>query len=103
MIFELLSFCRSMTENGSSARHQVGTCIEHCFVNHKVLLFPSEGSSNFCNVFVEVITYFYCILAERFERFKQRSFIIQEFSGIRNENGWNAECFSFTDVHNESG
>ena len=45
MIFQLLSFCRAMTKNGSAAKYQVRPCIEQSFINNKIFLFPTKGWS----------------------------------------------------------
>ncbi len=46
-----------MTENGPSTHYQVRTAIEHSFVDHEVLLLPSEGSGYFRYILVEVVAY----------------------------------------------
>ena len=56
MIFQLLTFCRRVTEYGSSAHHQVGTCIGQGFINYKIFLFPSQGGNYFGNILIKIIT-----------------------------------------------
>ena len=87
MVFQLLAFCRRVTEYCSSAHDQVGTGIGQGFVDYKIFLFPAQCADYLGNILIEIITNIHCGLIHSFQRLQQGRFIIQCFAGIGNKYG----------------
>ena len=85
MVFQLLVLGRVMSKYRTPGKHQVGTCIEQSFINHKIFLFPTKGGSNIAYILVKIITNINRSLIQCFQCFQQRSFIIERLARIGNE------------------
>ena len=92
VVIHLLALCRVMSHEGTAGKHQVWTCGIEAFVNEEILLFPSEVGNYFLHVRIEIVANVCSSHVYGVQSPEQRSLIVKSLTGIRDENGWDAEC-----------
>ena len=99
VVVELLSLGRGGTEQSAAALAQVRTGIVQGLVDEEVLLLPPEGSDHLGDVLVEILADVRGRLVHGREGLQERSLVVEGLTGIRDENGRNAEG----GAHDEGG
>ena len=91
VIFELLVLGRLMPEQCPTGHQQVGACSVKPLIHKKIFLLPSQIRRHFFHVRVEIMTHVCRSPVDGIDGFQQRSFQVERFTGIRDENGGDAQ------------
>src|SRR6185312_705688 len=91
VVFELLAFCRRMTEDGAAAHDEVGAGIEQALVDDKIFLFPAQRGGHLGDVLIEIMTDLDGSFVERGQRFQKGRLIVEGFARVADEDGRNAK------------
>ena len=94
MVIQLLPFRRCCAKNSSPSHLQIRARRMQRLVNEEIFLFPAESRNNLGHILVEILAHGGRRFVNTRQRFEQWSLIVQCKSGVANENGRNAQCFS---------
>ena len=92
VVVHLLIFGTVVSHQGAAGEEQVGACGIESFVDEEVFLFPTEVGLYLPHIVVEVLAHLKSGFIDGSERFFERGFVVERFTGVGDENGGNHQC-----------